>query len=139
MATANTLTTPQKVVDFVQLTNATLEKAAALQQQKEATDAIVAKLIPDAVKACVDHERIDANMTTKLAEALKDHGKCVELITKLAGHRNTAETTQGRGVDAGGATKTASARTNYPGARDGGMKESDRKLFTGLGLPVPKE
>lgn len=138
MAT-NALSTPQKVVDFVQCTNATLEKAAALQQQKEATDAIVAKLIPDAVKECLDNERIDPAMQTKLAEALKDHGKCVELIIKLAKHRNTAETSQGHGVPAPGATKQASAGANYPGARSTGIKESDRKLFAGLGLPLPKE
>lgn len=131
----NQLTTAQKAVDYVRCTNAALEKAAAVVTAKEAADAKVASLIPTAVKACLENERIAEGASEKLAAALKDHATCVDLIIKLAAHRNAAETRTGQPVPAGGTTKLASA----PSGRTEALRESDRKLWAGLGLAVPKE
>lgn len=130
------LTVAQRTIDYVQCTNAALEKAAAVVQAKEATDAKVASLIPNAVQACLANERVAEASREKLANALKDHASCVELITKLAAHRNASELSVGRPVSGDGSVKVAS--DNTPGRREVGLRESDRKLFAGLGLAVPK-
>jgi hypothetical protein len=134
---STTLTTPQKVVDYVHCTNAALEKAAADRQTKLAQDQKVKALIPDCVEALISNGRVAPENREKLAAALTDPAKCVELLTKLAAHRVEAETQLGRPTTTQQPTKTASARNTYDGQRTDVMRESDRKLFSALGLAVP--
>jgi hypothetical protein len=136
---AKALTLPQQVVDLIHCNKAALEKAAQAANKQAAVDAAVAALIPTAVETCIKHERIDPAVAEKMAASLKDHAQCVELIIKLAKHRNASEITMGSAVASPATTKTANDNSNYMGRRGGGMKESDRKLFQGLGLPVPTE
>ncbi len=135
---SNTLTTPQKVVDYVNCTNAALEKAAAARQVQITLEKKASELIPGAVDALISHGRIAPENREKLANALNDHTACLELLTKLAAHRVEAETKIGEGVPANGATtKTASQKTTYPGQRTDVMRPSDKILWEKLGLPVP--
>lgn len=131
------LTTPQKVVDYVFCTNAALEKAASERQTKVAQAQQVAKLIPDCVEALISNGRVAPDHREKLAAALTDPVKCVELLTKLAAHRVEAEMTLGTPTAPAPAVKQASAKTQYPGQRGDVMRDSDRKFWEGLGLPVP--
>jgi hypothetical protein len=131
----------QKVIDYIGYSDAAMTKAAALLQEKEAQQQKVAELIPQAVKACIDNERIEPHQKEALEKALHDPVRTLELVTKLAGHKNAAEMSRlGTPV---GQQKTASydpaaSLTNgYVGARDGRVKASDVKLFTGLGLNPP--
>ena len=65
----------------------------------------------------------------------------MELVVKLAGHKNAGEMARlGTPVGhqkAAGYDPDASLTSGYVGARDGRLKASDVKLFTGLGLNPP--
>jgi hypothetical protein len=130
----------QKVIDYIGFSDAAMTKAAAALKSHDETNEKVASLIPEAVKACVENERIEAHQKEALAEALKDPARTMELVIKLAAHKNAAELSRlGTPV----ATKEASydptnsLTSGYVGARDGRLKASDVRLFTGLGLNPP--
>lgn len=131
----------QKIIDYIGFSDAAMTKAAAELQEKEAAAEKLSGLIPEAVKACVENERIESHQKTALENALRDPVKTMELVIKLASHRNAAEMSRiGAPV---GETKSAgynpedSVRSGYVGARDGKLKSSDIRLFTGLGLNPP--
>ena len=135
---------PEKVIEQVTLTDAALTKAAEMEKTAATKAAAVQRLIPTVVDAMIKHDRIGAHEREKLAEMLKDPVKTLELMAKLAGHRNTEE--QARlGSPVG--TKSASAGRQYDpassltsphvGARNTRVKQSDCALFAKLGLPTP--
>lgn len=130
----------QKVIDYIGFSDAAMSKAAATISARDAEQEKIAELIPAAVEACVENERIEPHQKEALAAALKDPVKTIELVVKLASHRNAAEMSRiGEPV----AEKTAgydpntSVTSSYVGARDGRLRASDIKLFTGLGLNPP--
>jgi len=134
-------TTVQKIIDYIGFSGAAMTKAASVLAARDEQLAKIAHLIPAAVKACADNERIESHQKEALAAALKDPVKTLELVVKLATHRNAAELARiGTPVQA---TKTAgynpndSVTSTYVGARDGRLRASDIKLFTGLGLNPP--
>jgi hypothetical protein len=130
----------QNIIDYIGYSDAAMTKAAAVLQERDEQNEKVARLIPEAVQACVDNERIEPHQKEALAAALSDPARTMELVIKLATHKNAAELARlGTPV----ATKTAgydpagSLTSGYVGARDGRLKASDVKLFTGLGLNPP--
>lgn len=130
----------QKIIDYIGYSDAAMTKAAAAEKAQVETSEKLANLIPEAVKACVENERIESHQKEALAAALQDPVRTMELVIKLAAHKNAAEMARlGTPV----ATKTASydptasLTSGYVGARDGRLKASDVKLFTGLGLNPP--
>jgi hypothetical protein len=137
---ANNNALVQKIIDYIGFSDAAMTQAAATIAAQEETHEKVARLIPEAVKVCVENERIEPHQKEALAAALNDPARAIELVIKLATHRNGAEMARlGTPV----ATKTASydpsnsLTSGYVGARDGRIKASDVKLFTGLGLNPP--
>jgi len=140
MPTDNSLV--QKVIDYIGFSDAALTKAAAELKVREDQSETLAKLIPEAVKACVENERIEPHQKEALASALQDPVRTMELVVKLASHRNAAEMSR-IGTPVGTTQKAASYDPNtsvtsaYVGARDGRLRASDIKLFTGLGLNPP--
>lgn len=142
---AKTNTLVQKIVDYIGFSDAALTKAAAVYSAQEEQNEKIARLVPEAVKACVENERIEPHQKEALAAALRDPVRAMELVIKLASHRNAAEMSRlGTPVGAS-ATKTAgydpskSLTSGYVGARDGRLKQSDINLFTKLGLNPPSE
>ncbi len=133
MATETTLSTPQKVVEYIGYSSAALEKAAQELSQVDAQRQKVAALIPKAVEACLAHERIEPSEKQALAAALTDPVKALELLTKLAGHRNPAEQ-----AALGAPTATVKA-AGHTGRRAEPLRASDAKLFTDFGLTPPAE
>jgi hypothetical protein len=140
-----TQTTAEKVIDMIGFSSAALTKAASSMAAKEAQDAKVAALIPAAVEALIQNERIAPHQKEAAAEALRDPVRALELITKLAGHRNTAERQLGTPVPQDGQQKQAgydparSLTSSHVGARSSGhIKQSDVALWRGLGLTVPQ-
>jgi hypothetical protein len=131
----------QKIIDYIGYSDAAMTKAAAAIKAQTAQTEKVASLIPAAVKACVENERIEPHQKEALEKALQDPAATLELVVKLAAHRNAAEL--GRLGTPVGQQKAASYDPNasltsgYVGARDGRVKASDVKLFTGLGLNPP--
>lgn len=140
MADKNVLV--QKIIDYIGFSDAAMSKAAEVIKTRDAQQAKLAALIPEAVKACVEHERIEPHQKEALAAALTDPVRAVELVVKLAAHRNAAELSR-IGAPAATTQKTAgydpnnSVTSSYVGARDGKLRASDIKLFTGLGLNPP--
>jgi hypothetical protein len=136
----NTNALVQKIIDYIGFSDAAMTKAAADLKVREEQQEKLARLIPEAVKACVDNERIEAHQKEALDAALRDPVRAMELVIKLAAHKNAAElarlgtpvTTKSAGYD-----PTSSLTSGYVGARDGRLKASDVKLFTGLGLNPP--
>jgi hypothetical protein len=130
----------QKIIDYIGYSDAAMTKAAADLKVREEQQEKLARLIPEAVKACVENERIESHQKEALDSALRDPVRAMELVIKLASHKNAAEMARlGTPV----ATKTAgydptsSLTSGYVGARDGRLKASDVNLFTGLGLNPP--
>lgn len=141
MSANNTNTLVQKIIDYIGYSDAAMTKAAASLQVQETQATKIAALIPTAVKACVENERVEPHQKEALEQALRDPVATMELVVKLASHRNSAEL--GRLGQPVGQQKSASYDPNtsltngYVGARDGRVKASDVKLFTGLGLNPP--
>jgi hypothetical protein len=141
MPANKTNTLVQKVIDYIGFSDAALTKAAAVMKTQEAQAEKLAALIPAAVKACVEHERVESHQKEALEAALHDPVRTMELVVKLASHKNAAEmarlgTPVGQQKTAGYDPST-SLTSGYVGARDGRLKASDVKLFTGLGLNPP--
>lgn len=132
----------QKMVDYIGFSDAAMTKAAAVIKTQEEQAVKLASLVPAAVEACLAHERIESHQKEALAKALLNPVSAVELVIKLAGHRNGAEMARlGTPV---GATKVAghdpsnSLKSGAVGARESsGLKASDIALFRGLGLNPP--
>lgn len=130
----------QKIVDYIGYSDVAMTKAAAVLQERDAQAEKLAQLIPQAVTACVQNERIEAHQKEALANALRDPVRAMELVIKLAAHKNAAEMSRlGTPVAEKAASydPAGSLTSGYVGARDGRLKASDIKLFTGLGLNPP--
>lgn len=152
---APTLTLPEKVIAHVEVTSTALEKAAAAEQARTEKQAEVSALIPKVCDVMLEHDRITPQQREKLAEMLADPVKVLELMIKVAGHRNQDELARlGSGVDPNqpGQVKTAGASANgngsvynpadsltdpNVGARTTRIKQSSVNLFRGLGLEPP--
>lgn len=136
------MTLEQKVVDMVGWSSAALEKAAANEAAREKTAAAITQLIPQAVQALLVHGRIFPGQQKEAAELLSDPVKAMELIVKIAAHRNTDELSPGKPADvekAAGANGFNSLTNPNVGARSNGghTKQSDYNLFKALGLNPP--
>lgn len=139
MADKNVLV--QKIIDYIGFSDVAMSKAAEVLKTRDEQQTKLASLIPEAVKACAENERIEPHQKEALAAALQDPVRALELIVKLASHRNAAElsrigtptTTQ----KSASYDPNTSVTSSYVGARDGKLRASDIKLFTGLGLNPP--
>lgn len=139
------MTLPERIVDYIGFSDAAMEQAATFQKGVAEKQAAAKALIPEVVEVLVQHERIKDNERDKAAAALADPVQALEILKKVAGHRNRQEMgTLGQGVD--GQTKTASANNTFDslnsahvGARTPRVKQSDARFYQGLGLPVPTE
>lgn len=131
------LTLAEQVIEQIQVSNAGLEKAAAELKRYREKEAAVAELIPKACDVMVQFERISPTQREKLAEALKDPARVLDLLIKVAGHRNDAEIARlGQGVKeaaAGGGSQFNSLASNYVGERHTRERESDRRFMERLG------
>jgi ParB-like chromosome segregation protein Spo0J len=130
----------QKIIDYIGFSDAAMSKAAEVLNERETQSEKIAKLIPEAVNACVENERVEQHQKEALAAALKDPVRAMELVIKLASHRNGAEMARiGTPLTQKAASydPNTSVTSSYVGARDGRLKASDIKLFTGLGLNPP--
>ncbi len=142
------LSLPEKVIEHITVTDTALQKAAAMEKAAAAQQTAVDGLIPQVVETMIKFERINPTQREKLAAMLRDPVKALELMIKVAGHRNADEIARlGSGSDStGGQVKAAGAQTYNPassltnpnvGARDTRLKQSSVSLFRGLGLNPP--
>jgi hypothetical protein len=136
--TSNSLV--KNMIDYIGYSDAAMTKAASVLKEREEQAEKLAHLIPEAVKVCLENERIEPQQKEALAKALENPVRAVELVIKLAAHRNAAEMARlGTPVASKSASydPSNSLTSGYVGARDGKLKASDAALFRGLGLNVP--
>lgn len=143
---ATTPSLPERVVEYVGYADAALEKASRYINAEEARRQKMASLIPAAVDALVAGERIREDQRKQAAEMLRDPVQLMELLIKVAAHRNGSEQPLGTPVGADGQpVKQSSAPVRKynsltdpnPGARTTQVKESSIRLFQKLGLNAP--
>lgn len=130
-------TSPDRLVEYISVTSAGLQKAASLERQVEKTAAEVDGLLPQVLDVLEQFGRILPSEREKTAKALKDPAEALRFMLKLAGHRNADEMAK-LGSAAGPATAPTSQfpPRNHPGMRTGQMKESDYKWFKHLGITI---
>jgi hypothetical protein len=136
--TSNSLV--KNMIDYIGYSDAAMTKAASVLKEREEQAEKLAHLIPEAVKVCLENERIEPQQKEALAKALENPVRAVELVIKLAAHRNAAEMARlGTPVASKSASydPSNSLTSGYVGARDGRLKASDAALWRGLGLNVP--
>ena len=145
---AASMTLPEKVVSHIQHVDYALEKAAAAETKANEKQAQVDALIPSVVDVMVQCERILPTQREKLAEMLKDPVQVLELMKKVAGHRNQEELAKlGTGMPqqktAGAVARPYDPQNSltdpYVGGRTNRVKQSSVVLFQGLGLNPPTE
>lgn len=137
------MTVPEKVIEYIGYSSAALEKAAAHEQRIKQQREKVAALIPAAVDALVAGERIEEDQREKAAAMLADPVQALEILTKVAVHRNTSERPLGQPVAHNGQVKAASyggynsLEDPHVGVRTTKVKQSSINLFSRLGLQPP--
>ena len=125
----------QKVIDHVGYASAALDKAEQVVEEKRANDEKCTELIPDAVEALASKGLIEVNEKEAAAEALQDHAKAIEILTKTAErHEESAVGALGKPTQKAAAYN--SLASPYVGGRTTEIKESDLRLFEGMGIPL---
>lgn len=128
----------EKVLDFIELAGSIMDKSSKLVAEKSAVDQKCAKLIPQAVHALLENERIEPHEKEAAEKILQDPTKVLEILIKTAAHRNDSERTK-LGSPHGKTEKSASGynslQDNYVGRRARPDEtESDKAFRRKLGL-----
>lgn len=118
-------TQQRELLDYIQVNGALMEKAAEVHARLEAEKAACAALIPEAVKALLDNERIEPHQKEAAERVLQDPVKVLEVLIKTANHRNLAEQTAvGKPVVPQGQGQVKKASVNNMGRRPAGESEA---------------
>lgn len=138
MANQATQSHAERVLQFVEISGALMEKTAELVATKTAQDKRCAELIPHVVKTLIENERIEPHEKSAAERILKDPAKVLEILIKTAAHRNDNERAK-LGNPENGQTKKASSYNSlndgYVGRRSRpDESESDKAFRKGLGL-----
>ena len=81
-----------KVLAHLRMSNETARRLQNHLEKQAAVDAAVKTAVPVAIAALESNERIFGHQKEAVAEKLAtSHEACIELITSLAKHRNSAE------------------------------------------------
>jgi len=95
-----------------------IKRAEERAQQDAAIKQAVDAAIPGAVQALLDNDRIEGHQKEAVAKGLEDHAACIELITKLAFHRNAQELSSigTPGAEGSGGGNGSVKQASYSGA-----------------------
>ena len=125
----------EEVLEHIQCSHAALDVAHEQLQKQAAQQQELEALVPEAVKALTENERIDPAQQQKAAELLKNPVEVMKILIKTADVNNTIRP-RPLGTTEGGQTKEGSAdpgyNPNYCGQRTSVEKESDRKFREAL-------
>ena len=81
----------EKTVDYIQCVEAALDVAEKRLNEKRAADDRINDLLPKAVDALIQFERIDPADREKAASALTNHAKALEILIKAADVNRTVK------------------------------------------------
>lgn len=143
MSTGTTLppNAGEKLLAYTRINNEVHKRMQGERQEKQAAEERRPALIKQAVDSLVTHGRIHEEQRDQVAAALQDHNTALEMLEKLAHHRNATEVEQiGHEVTGPGGrtgqTKQAnqgpvgSPVANYD-ERESGQRFRDRIMGTG--------
>lgn len=117
----------QKTLLQTQVNNELNKRLQSQETEKQAAAEKRPALIKAAVDALIENERIYEDQREPVTAALADHNKALEMLEKLAVHRNAAEVEQiGQEVPGTGTTKTAGQRYVGEPVVDHDERESGR-------------
>jgi hypothetical protein len=123
----------EKTIDYIQCVEAALDVAQKELNQKQAADARINDLLPKAVEALIQFERIDPADREKAASALSNHAKALEILIKAADVNRTVKP-KSLGKPEKQANNYDSMNDPYVGRRTTSERESDRRFRQHLGL-----
>ena len=123
----------EKTVDYIQCVEAALDVAEKRLNEKRASDDRINDLLPKAVDALIQFERIDPADREKAASALTNHAKALEILIKAADVNRTVKP-KALGKTEKQASSYDSLNDPYVGRRTTSERESDRRFRQHLGL-----
>jgi hypothetical protein len=126
-----------KTIECIACMSSALDKADQVVAEKTAAAEKNEELIPRVVDLLIDRDLIDGHQKEAAIAQLGDHSSALEVLFKVAERHE--ENLASLGTPAG-QTKQASDSLTSPfvGLRTSDVKESDRRLFEGLGLASPQ-
>jgi hypothetical protein len=98
----------QNALRLARVTGELIKRAQLAKQAQEQQAASVASRVPATVEALLAGERIYPEQKEAVAKGLTNHGACLDMLAKLANHRNDSEVALGRTVQSQPAVKKAS-------------------------------
>lgn len=112
------MSTPnENTLAYVQVTQVAMEKAKAEMEKVAAEKAAVAKLIPQAIEAAIQFDRIDPADREKLASALGNPETALKLFIKMADPKRVV----GGRAEPGEPTRGAQQKKAAVNSRGGGI------------------
>jgi DNA-directed RNA polymerase subunit F len=123
----------EKAIDYIQCVEAALDAAEKTINEKRAADERINDLLPKAVDALIQFERIDPADREKAASALSNHAKALEILIKAADVNRTVKP-KAIGKVEKQAGSYDSMNDPYVGRRTTSERESDRRFRQHLGL-----
>ena len=124
----------EKAIDYIQCVEAALDVAEKQLNEKRAADERIGELLPKAVDALIQFERIDPADREKAASALTSHVKALEILIKAADVSKTVKPKSLGKPEKQANTSYDSMNDPYVGRRTTSERESDRRFRQHLGL-----
>ena len=124
----------EKAIDYIQCVEAALDVAEKQLNEKRAADERIGELLPKAVDALIQFERIDPADREKAASALTSHVKALEILIKAADVSKTVRPKSLGKPEKQANTSYDSMNDPYVGRRTTSERESDRRFRQHLGL-----
>jgi hypothetical protein len=140
---ADSLTTQEKVLEHITVSQAAMQKNAAYRAAVEADRAKAASKIRSVFETLLANERVLPGDYEKVASACSTLSGAMDLIIDVAKHQNASELARLTAPNA--TTKKASydpsqsLTSPYVGEKTKRLKQSDVSLLRGLGLAVPQQ
>lgn len=145
----------EQVIDTIHCAGTALEAAEHFHATKTAEAEKAAAEVSPAIEACIKSGLIETNEREDLRRVLQDHAQTLQFLAKVAEHHGRSVPTLGQPVANGHAGNGTTWRKNaghngmppvpgslnspFVGVRTPALKDSDRALFEGLGLPLPQD
>lgn len=125
----------EKLMEFINISSAAMQKAAAAEDAATKVAAAVDAEIPRVLDILEQFDRIAPHERAKTAEELRNPVEALKFMAKLAGHRNAEETAR-LGKSAGANGNGNGPATPPADQRGDGLRPSDRTWFERMGVAL---
>lgn len=128
--------TQNKIVEFIQVTAPIVEAHLKTAAEKQAQEAKIKELIPQAVDALVESQRLKDHEREKAASALQDHVRTLEILVRTAKNRSPEELSHLGHADTDKQADSQSNAPFYGGRPRIKDRPSDIEWFKRMGVNV---